>query len=61
MNVLASFPSSESSALMRRLGIRYVVVHTGRASELASRIDDARRAAVRPLHSLDGDFLFEVR
>jgi hypothetical protein len=61
MDVLAGFPSSESIALMRRLGIRYVVVHTGRASELASRVDAARRAAVRLLHSADGDFLFEVR
>jgi hypothetical protein len=60
MNVLAGFPSADSIALMRRLGIRYVVVHTGRASELASRVDDARRAAVRLLHSADGDFLFEL-
>ncbi len=62
MNVLAGFPSSESIALMRTLKIRYVVVHTRRASELASRVHDARsQAAVRLLNSADGDFLFEVR
>jgi hypothetical protein len=59
MSVLASFPSPESIALMRQLKIRYVVVHTRRASELASRVDDAQQA-VRLLHSVDGDFLFEL-
>lgn len=61
MDVLARFPSPESIALMRRLGIRYVVVHTRRASELAPRVDDAReQVAVRLLHSSDGDFLFVI-
>lgn len=61
MNVLAGFPSADSIALMRELGIRYVVVHTRRASELTSRVQEARRTAVRLLDSADGDFLFEVR
>jgi hypothetical protein len=55
---LAAFPAAESVALMRELGIRYVVLHTRRASELAAR---AEAAAARLLHSADGDFLFEVR
>ena len=59
MNVLDSFPSSESIALMRQVEIRYVVVHTRRASELASRVDEVGQA-VRLLHSADGDFLFEI-
>jgi hypothetical protein len=65
MEVLGGFPSPESIALMRQLKIQYVVVHTRRASELAARVDDARlrsgQAAVRLLHSADGDFLFELR
>jgi len=62
MAVLAGFPSSDSIALLRRLEIRYVVVHTRRASELVPRVDDASgQVAVRMLHSADGDFLFEVR
>ena len=58
MEVLAAFPAPESIALMRDLGIRYVVLHTRRASELAAR---AEGAAVRLVLSADGDFLFEVR
>jgi hypothetical protein len=62
MGVLASFPSPDALALMRRLGIRYVVVHTRRASELASSVNDARSsAAARLVYGADGDFLFEVR
>jgi hypothetical protein len=62
MAVLAQFPSEESIALLRELEIRYVVMHTRRASELLPRAEGARTSdAVRLVHSADGDFLFEVR
>lgn len=62
MTTLARFPSHDAIALMRELGIRYVVMHTRRASELAGRAHEARLAtAVRLLESADGDFLFEIR
>ena len=62
MAALAGFPSTESIALMRQTGVRYVVMHTRRAPELAARAEAARsEAAVRLIDSTDGDHLFEVR
>jgi hypothetical protein len=61
MDVLRQFPDEGAVQLMRRLGIRYVVLHTGRASEL---LDPVRRAnasrGVRLVIESDGDFLFEI-
>jgi hypothetical protein len=66
LDVLATFPSPESLVLMQRLGVRYVVLHTRRASGLKARAESAAGQrtggnAVRLLHSADGDYLFEVR
>jgi len=60
--VLATFPSSQSIAMMRALGVRYVVLHTRRSGDLFPRAEAARGdAAVVLLDSTDGDYLFEVR
>ena len=62
MAILAVFPAPESLALLREMRVRYVVVHTRRATELRPRAEAARTSdAVRLVHSADGDFLFEVR
>ncbi len=63
IETLAAFPSGLSAQRMRSIGLRYVVVHTGRARELRASVEEARRGATfRLLRSFDdGDYLFEVR
>jgi hypothetical protein len=61
MATLARFPNREALDLMRRIGIRYVVLHTGRASDLVERATAAQASgATQLISSADGDLLFEV-
>ncbi len=45
MAVLSTFPSSAAVSLLQRIGVRYVVLHTGRATELR---EAAKRAGEHP-------------
>jgi hypothetical protein len=61
MDVLARFPESEALQLMRALGIRHVILHTRRASELADRVRQASESnSLRLITAAEGDFLFEI-
>jgi hypothetical protein len=61
MDVLDRFPDYEAVDLMRRIGIRYVVLHTGRAAELANRVIRAGPIKfTRVISSTDGDYLYEI-
>jgi hypothetical protein len=61
MDVLGRFPSPEALELMRAAGIRYVVLHAGRASELAERATAASVSdELRLISRTGGDFLFTI-
>ena len=61
MKIAAAFPDSESLVELCEVGLRYVVIHTGRASELR---DVARRAqqaeSVTLIEQLGDDYLFRI-
>lgn len=61
MQTLMRFPAPEALALLRQLGVRYVVLHPSRASELARAAAEAEHLpGVRLVaHDFD-DFLFEI-
>jgi sugar phosphate isomerase/epimerase len=62
MTTLARFPDDEALDLMRRIGVRYVVLHTSRASELVDRVKAAQASnGTQLISSEGGDFMFEVR
>lgn len=70
ISILSTFPSRAAVESMRRLGVRYVVVHAACDTAFASRVQEAGatpprntsgEAAVRLVHSADGVSLFEVR
>lgn len=62
MEVLVTFPAPDAVALLREVGVRYVVLHTGRATELR---DAAKRAGENPalteLARIGEDVLIGVR
>jgi hypothetical protein len=61
MEVLGRFPDYEAVELMRRIGIRYVVLHTRRAAELANRVIRAGTTKfTRVISSTDGDYVYEI-
>lgn len=61
MEVFARFPDADAVELMRRLDVRYVVLHTKRASELMQRVEAARALASSQLiYAANGDFLFKM-
>jgi hypothetical protein len=61
MEVLQRFPAPESVAELRRIGVRYVVLHPRRASALAEAADAAARVPGIRLLAHDGDdFLLEI-
>ena len=61
MEVLARFPAPDAVARLRHLGVRYVVLHPTRASELARAAAEAEQVPGIRLVAHDGDdFLFEV-
>jgi hypothetical protein len=62
MELLTRFPDRDAVELMQKIGVRYVVLHTRRASELMTRVDAARTLDSTQLIFADaGDFLFEIR
>ena len=61
MEVLARFPAPDAIARLRQIGVRYVVLHPDRASELARAAGEAEQVPGVRLVAHDGsDFLFEV-
>ncbi len=61
METLRHFPSPDAMATLRSTGVRYVVLHPARASELARAADEAAHLAGVHLVAHDGDdFLFEI-
>lgn len=61
MEVLSRFPAPEAMARIRQIGVRYVVLHPDRASELARAAAEAAQTPGVRLVAHDGsDFLFEV-
>jgi hypothetical protein len=61
METLQHFSSAEAVALLRRIGVRYVVLHPSRASELARAAAAAEQVPGVRLVAHDGDdFLFEI-
>jgi hypothetical protein len=61
MTVFARFPSQQAVDRLREVGVRYVVLHTGRASELREAVRAAETAAgVRLIGTFGDDFLYEV-
>lgn len=62
ITTLARFPAPEALRRLRELGVRYVVVHTGRATELRAAVAVAERSPdLEALGALAGDYLFRVR
>lgn len=61
MATLMQFPAPDAVALLRTTGVRYVVLHPDRASELARAATEAERVPGIRLVAHDGaDFLFEI-
>jgi hypothetical protein len=61
MAVFGRFPAADAVHRLREVGVRYVVLHTGRASELREAVRAAETAAgVRLLGQFGDDFLYEV-
>jgi hypothetical protein len=61
MEVLSRFPGPEAIACLRQIGMRYVVLHPGRASELARAAAETGQVPGVRLVAHDGDdFLFEI-
>ncbi len=61
MSALSRFPDDEAVELMRRIGIRYVVLHPARARELDDRVIRARTTKfTRLIISAEGDYLYAV-
>lgn len=61
MDVLVRFPAPEAVKLMRELGVRYAVLHTRRAADLADRVTTATASGgVRLITGAQGDYLFEI-
>ena len=61
MEVLSRFPAPEAMARLRGIGVRYVVLHPDRASELARAAGKAEQVPGVRLVAHDGsDFLFEI-
>jgi hypothetical protein len=62
LTTLARFPAPEALRRLRELGVRYVVVHTARASELRAAVEGARgNPGVEPLGQFGEDYLYRVR
>ena len=62
ISTLAQFPAPEALRRLRELGVRYVVVHTGRATELRAAVAVAEGSPdLEALGALAGDYLFRVR
>jgi hypothetical protein len=58
---LARFPASDAIRRFRELRVRYVVVHTGRASELRAAVEAARgNADAELLGQFGEDYLYRV-
>ncbi len=61
MEVLSRFPAPDAVARLRQIGVRYVVLHPARASELARAAAEAERVPGVRLVAHDGDdFLLEI-
>jgi hypothetical protein len=61
MSVFGRFPAADAVSRLREVGVRYVVLHTGRASELRDAVRAAETAAgVRLIGQFGDDFLYEV-
>jgi hypothetical protein len=61
MATLAKFPNRESVELMRKLNIRYVIVHPARAREIGTKAAEARASQLAQLiGNLDGDLVFKI-
>jgi hypothetical protein len=59
---LVQFPAPVAIERLRKLGIRYVVLHTGRASELRAAVATAgERSAVELLGTFGDDYLYQLR
>ncbi len=62
MTTLARFPASDAMRRFRELGVRYVVVHAGRASELRAVVAAASSSPdVEALGRFGEDYLYRVR
>ena len=62
MTALAGFPSPEAIRRARELGVRYVILHVGRASGLQRAVSDAARTTdVELLRQFGDDYLYRVR
>ena len=62
INTLARFPAPEALRRLRELNVRYVVVHTGRATELRAAVAAAEGSPdIEALGAFAGDYLFRVR
>lgn len=61
MAAFATFPAPDALQRLRETGVRYVVLHTGRASELQEAVRLAESASgVTLVASFGDDFLYEV-
>ena len=62
ITTLARFPAPEAIRRLRELGVRYVVLHTARASELRAAVEGARgNPDIEPLGQFGEDYLYRVR
>jgi hypothetical protein len=62
LGALVQFPASVAIERLRTLGVRYVVVHTGRAAELRAAVSAAGdRSDIELLGQFGDDYLYRVR
>ena len=62
LTALARFPASDAVGRLRTLGVRYVVLHTGRSPELRAAVSAAGRSPdVETLGQFGDDYLYRVR
>lgn len=62
LSSLVRFPASDAVERLRQLGVRYVVVHTGRATELRAAVSAAGdRPDIETLGQFGDDYLYRVR
>ena len=61
MTVIKTFPEPEAIQMLREIGVRYVVLHTGRATELRQSVVNARRdSRVTLIGQFGEDYLFAI-
>ena len=61
MVVVKAFPAPEAIQKLREIGVMYVVLHTGRASELRQAVHDARGdPSVTLIRQFGEDYLYAI-